>query len=192
LIGEELESNTAHDGASGSIAGGSIAARGRIDALLAVDTFRHTLARSNSSQPIWHLAAMAAVCLFFFDVFVRRVAVDFAWAPALMVAARNKVLRRAPVPAAPEYIDRLRSLKAEVTGHLEQRRAAAKFQAPSDADTSVAVLDGELDSPPTAPPRIKKPERPGLGPAADAEGDEYTSRLLKAKRQARDQRKDET
>ena len=69
-----------------------------------------------------------ACCLLFADVFWRRVHVNFAWVPPLAGRARDWVLRRTPKPAAPEFIERLRSRKAEVSGQLDQLRAAARFE----------------------------------------------------------------
>ena len=48
---------------------------GDLDELLEVNTFRHNLAKAISSNYIWPLLLVIAGCVFFADVFVRRVAV---------------------------------------------------------------------------------------------------------------------
>ena len=53
---------------------------GGMDELLAVNSFRRDLPAATSSQDAWHLLVLSAACLFFFDVFFRRVTVGWAWA----------------------------------------------------------------------------------------------------------------
>jgi hypothetical protein len=82
-----------------------------LDALLESDCFRHDLPKASSGQDIWPALLLVAGCLFFFDVFFRRVTVSFAWVPPLAAGMRDFVLRRdAPAPKT-EYMDRLRSRK---------------------------------------------------------------------------------
>ncbi len=98
--------------------------------LHAVNTFRHDLPKAASSQEIWHWLILLASCVFLGDVFIRRVNVNFDWLLPLWTRALDIVLRREAAPAQPQYIERLKSRKAEVTGHLEQIRAATRFEAP--------------------------------------------------------------
>ena len=97
------------------------------------NTFRHDLPKATSSQDAWHYLLLAASCLFFGDVFFRRVQVNFAWVPPLAGRARDWVLRRQPKPAAPEFIERLRGKKAEVSEQIEQLRGAVRFEMPQAA-----------------------------------------------------------
>ena len=48
-----------------------------IEPLLAIDTFRHDLPKATSSQDAWYYMVLLGSCLFFLDVFVRRVQVGF-------------------------------------------------------------------------------------------------------------------
>ena len=94
----------------------------------APNPYRHDLPKATSSQDAWHYFLLMACCLLFADVFWRRVHVNFNWVPPLALRARDWVLRRTPKPAAPEFIERLRSRKEEVSGQLDQLGAAARFE----------------------------------------------------------------
>jgi hypothetical protein len=87
--------------------------------------FRHDLPKATSSQDAWHYFLLAACCVLFCDVFCRRVHVNFGWVPPLAGRARDWVLRRQPKAATPEFMQRLRSRKAEVSGQLDQIHIAA-------------------------------------------------------------------
>ncbi len=73
--------------------------QGNIEQLLEHDTFRHNLIKATSSQDIWHLLLLFGGCLFFADVFNRRVTVDLSWAKPHVARLRDKILRREPAPA---------------------------------------------------------------------------------------------
>ncbi len=152
-----------------------------IDKWLEFNTFRRDLPPAISTQPIWHLVALAAACLFLADVFIRRVHVSFAWVGPLAAAAVRKVLRR-PVEAAPSPVmARLRSRKAEITESLEQRRAAARFEPAPDAPADPVLIAEAIDEP-LDKPKADKPSAKPVAPDAASEEDTYTSRLLKAKK----------
>ena len=139
----------------------------RIDRLLETNVFRHDLKPATSRQDIWPLLALAASCLFFGDVFVRRVQVSFAWLPRL--AAR---LFRKPLPPEPETLQRLRTRKAQIDAELEQRAGAA----------------GAASPPSTGAPPPAAPAKAGSSSAPPRGEEDYTSRLLKAKQQAREKK----
>jgi hypothetical protein len=164
-----------------------------IEGMLQVDTYRHNLAKAQSSQDVWHYLLLVAGCLFFGDVFVRRVQVNFAWLPAAAGRVRDKVLRRQPKPAPEQTIQRLRSRKAAIAQQIDQRRAAARFEPTADAPAPEA---GTMDA--SQPPTSAKPvETPGAKPGqtsqpeADKPEDDYTGRLLKAKKKFRGERSDD-
>jgi hypothetical protein len=143
----------------------------------AVDTFRHDLPKATSGQDIWHLLVLLGCCLFFGDVFIRRVQVNLAWVPPLAGRTRDWVLRRKPLPAAPPTMDRLRSRKAEVSGQLDQLRTAARFEASPEKAVGLEALE-ELIAP---PPSTSAPSRTPLA-EQKAEEESYTERLLRAKK----------
>ena len=155
------------------------------------------LIKASSSQDVWHYLLLAAAFLFFADVFVRRVQVSFAWLPPLLGRVRDRVLRREPKAAPVETIERLRSRKAAISQQIEERRAAARFEPTPDAPAPDLETLSPGGTPPTAAPgatgSASAPPKPGAGPSPEPkkEDDDYTSRLLRAKREARKDRKDD-
>jgi hypothetical protein len=127
------------------------------------------LPKAQSSQGVWPLVLLGACCLLLSDVFVRRVQVSFAWAPALLRRWIGRKQSASPV----ETIQRLRSRKAEVSDRLEQLRAGMRFEPVKPAEPDVVLTE---EAGPTAPPR------PDAAPEQEQES--YTERLLKAKRKA--------
>ncbi|MCE5269554.1 MAG: hypothetical protein LLG00_16885, partial [Planctomycetaceae bacterium] len=147
--------------------------------------FRHDLPKAASSQDAWHYFLLASCCVLFCDVFCRRVHVNFAWVPPLAVRARDWVLRRQPKAAAPEFMQRLRSRKAEVSDQLDQIHATARFEPASPPPAGADALD-EVAQP--AAPRERSVSRsPSDAPMAQEES--YTERLLKAKKKVWEDRK---
>lgn len=144
----------------------------RMDALLAIDSFRRDLPLASSSRDAWPLLVLAAACLFFADVLVRRVALGLGWARRGWARLRG---RKAPAPVE-ATLQRLRSRKAEVVSEIERQRAAARFEPGVPADLSVL---GAPAAPPSAPP---SPAAPTL--STQTEEESYTARLLKAKQKA--------
>ncbi len=154
--------------------------------LLEFNTFRHDLPKAASSQEVWHWLILMAAGLFLGDVFIRRVHVHFDWLPPLLGRVRDFVLRRQPAPAQPQYIERLKSRKAEVAGHLDQLRAATRFELPTETPADIKPLD-ELAPPAPAAPRTTESS---LAPEKKEE-ESYTERLLKAKKKAWEERKEQ-
>ena len=124
-------------------------------------------------------------CLFFFDVFVRRVQVSFAWVPALAGRLRDRLFGRKGEPETIEVIERLRSSKAQVDDRFEQLRTSARFEPSPEAPTDLDAIE-ELR--PVGPPGKRAPEQPSLAPEPEEES--YTERLLRAKKQAWKKSKD--
>ncbi len=152
---------------------------------LSVDTFRHQgLAKATSSQDIWHYLVLAGSCLFFFDVFFRRVQVSLTWVPPMLGRWRDRILRREPPPPKDETIERLRSRKAQVTDRIEQLRSEARFEpvSPTPAD-----LDALEEVGPDAA-EVKASQPPPISGDEASEDESYTERLLRAKKKVWDQR----
>lgn len=169
--------------------------RGRgTEALLQFDPYRHNLMKASSSQDIWHLLMLAAAGLFFADVFVRRVQISFAWLPPLLAKVRDFVLRREAAPVPIETIERLRSRKAAIAQQIEAHRAATRFEPTPDAPAPGADTLGEIGgTAASAASGATLPTRKSTAPASAEQAeqeDEYTSRLLRAKKQAIKDRKD--
>jgi uncharacterized membrane protein len=145
----------------------------------AVDTFRHDLPVVRAVREIGHWMLLLASWVFLSDVFFRRVHVHFNWLPPLAARCRDLVLGRRPQPAKPQYIERLRSRKAEVAGQLEQFRAGMRFEAPSETIVQAESAAGRVSEGAAAP----------ATPAAEPPPEEsYTERLLRAKKKAMEDR----
>jgi Mg-chelatase subunit ChlD len=148
----------------------------QLDAALATNIFRHDLARATSRQDSWHLLALVAGCLFLFDVFNRRVIVNFAWAGAIARRLGGSFSRRAPVEVD-KSLARLQARKSQVDRQLDDRRAAARFEpevvSAADLADEALPIDGE--------PRTREPARAAATLVPQPEEDQYTARLLKAK-----------
>jgi uncharacterized membrane protein len=157
-----------------------------LEQLLDMNPFRRDLERARSSQDIWYYLLLAGGCLFFFDVFNRRVAISFAWVAPLVGAVRTRLGGKDDQRADEQYLERLRSRKQQVSQDLDERRSAARFEPSPDAsaaaqseDLAAAIESGEPQS-----AAGRKPTS-GLAPQAEAEKESYTERLLKAKRKVR-------
>ncbi|TWT99419.1 von Willebrand factor type A domain protein [Botrimarina colliarenosi] len=151
----------------------------------AYDPYRRDLPPAVASQPIWPLMVLLASCVFVADVFIRRVQVNLAWVGPLLSATKRRLFGGEEREPQAETMARLRSRKAEVretSTAAGSTRFEASDETPPSADAS--PLD-ELRTPTGATP--KKPTTPPKQSlASDAKPTEegYTSRLLKAKRDA--------
>ena len=168
-------------GAAGKLIDGELAP-GQIEPLLEVSTFRRDLARAVSSRDIWPLLVMLAGCVFFADVFVRRVAVSFEWVSPLLARLRRRLFGGEEVVVADERMERLRSRKAAISDSIDLRRAATRFEPLADQPEVDIELLREATQTDLATPR-KESATAGLSPS-EADEEDYTSRLKKAKQQA--------
>lgn len=144
--------------------------------------FRRDQERASSNQPIWPWLVVTGACLFWGDVFIRRVQFDPAWILVPLAAVRDKVLRRSKAPEAPETMSRLQTRKAQISGQLDERRAATRFEWDESAPAGAAPTVGAEPLAGAATPR-KEQAKPSLKPESDAQPESYTERLLKAKKQ---------
>jgi hypothetical protein len=161
----------------------------RMQALLTANTFRHeALPKVSSSQDAWFYLVFLGGCLFFFDVFFRRVQVSLTWVPPLTVRVWHFILRRQPPDPEPEYIDRLRSRKAAVSSQFDQLRAAARFEPSPQDRADLAEVVGQESSPDAATSGPAAGIAPSLAKEEGEEEEDYTSRLLKAKKKAWERR----
>jgi len=181
VTNEALLDELADQVPKGGAAGVVIEARedhDEVEALLHINPFRHDLPKARSNQDAWHYLVLLAGCLFFLDVFVRRVHVGFGWVPVLYGHVRQRMVGHAAMEEGPRTIDRLQSRKAQVTDQLEQRRAATRFE-PTETPSEMP----SLDEPEPRPYATQKQPRPAAPPPEkEPEEDSYTSRLLKAKK----------
>jgi hypothetical protein len=185
---KSLASLQPRGGETGTVLAGKVT-EPQSSGLLNFDTFRHTLAKAISSQDAWQWLLVLGACLFFGDVFVRRVAIGYeTFAPAVNFV-REKILRRERPIEADERLARLRSKKAEAQADIDERRAAARFDPQPDnalpgrnLDDVLSDVSGGTSGPPQPAPSTP---RPGMAPGDAERDDSYTSRLLEAKKKAK-------
>lgn len=150
--------------------------------LTKIDTFRATLATALSSQDAWPLAALLAACLFLVTIAVRRISFDPEWF-APVGRLMRKLWRRGEEPAPVEQrLDRLRNLKDKMSGELEERRAATRFE-PEPGAQAPSLEDAMREGATEARPDSTRPGSPSSS-SPEPEEESYTDRLLKAKRKA--------
>ena len=152
--------------------------------LLEFNTFRHDLPKATSSQEAWHWLVLLASCVFLGDVFIRRVSVNFAWLPPLLV----RLARFRPPPPAGAGPAAVHRASEEPQGGSGRPPGAAPrgdaLRVARQAPVDVKPLD-ELAPPAPAEPR---PPGPSLAPEKKEE-ETYTERLLKAKKKAWEERR---
>ncbi len=158
---------------------------------------REGLETPKSLTDIWPLMAIIAASLFLMDVAARRLAID-----PIALRRRMYALMHGGSSSAGQSLDRLKQTRSEVQDRVTGRRkssqqiaeereaAEARFEADAAGGAAIDLdqvgTDEGEGSLKKAPPARTKPE-----PAADdADEGSYTSRLLEAKRRARQQGKD--
>jgi hypothetical protein len=135
-------------------------------------------------QSIWYwLLALAGIGLFF-DVAVRRIAVDPNIA-AVKVQEEWQRLRglRAAVPRTSQVLDRLKTRKDLVGEAIEKEKAARRFEG-GDAPYAPPPIAGAGPMPGGPKPPPPPTQAPRVGPEAEGEPADYGNRLLRAKRRA--------
>ena len=153
-----------------------------LEQLLAVNTFRHDLAKASSSQDAWQYLLLVASCLFFGDVFFRRVQVNFG----LGAAAGRPGARLAPAPSAEARHARVHGTAARQKSRSHRSkssncaaRSASKCRKPQKpADLTV------LEEPAGADKPSKPAEKPSITTPEKTEEESYTERLLRRKRKS--------
>ena len=148
----------------------------------AVDFFPRAAMVNYRMQDAWPILLLVALCLFFSDVAVRRIAVD-----PVEIGAKGKRLwaylrRRPPPAAATETMERLRSVKQEVGEDFRRHR---RFEATPELAETESVLDQpqrpQTTPEPKRPPSASGPDE-GLATQPEQREEGYTGRLLRAKR----------
>jgi hypothetical protein len=168
----------------------SLSEQKAINELINADVFRHTLRPASARTDAWPELLLVASCVFFCDVFVRRVRVDLNWIPPAMARLRNRLLSR-PTPAVVATIARLQSRKAAVVQTIEMQKAGVRFdpivdEPPSDTISGQSNSTGEQAANQSFDPAMAA-EQPSQ-PQPQTEQETYTQRLLKIKQQIRDDR----
>jgi hypothetical protein len=162
------------------------------DAARANLAFRPGLPRFRSLQAVWFWLLALAGLLLFFDVAVRRISLEPGEVVGPVQRMWDRLRGRTPIPKQAEFLDRLKSRKATVSESLEKEKAARRFDA-GEGGPVVTAPPGADDMREAPKPTPRRPTKPELQPATD-EGDDFASRLMKAKKKAmegRDMKKEE-
>jgi uncharacterized membrane protein len=152
------------------------------------EVFRRGPDRVKSQLPLWYWLLFVAGVLLFFDVAVRRIAVEPAKAREVAINVWSRLRGRSVVAAPQEFFERLRSRKTAVGEGLARPTAARRFEASEDAAAAPAGADASAAP---APPPTPKAPPPSVAPKAEGTAEDYAARLLKAKKKAMDERKKE-
>ena len=196
----ELHSNPTTLETIASVTGGTVnywknLPDGRPDLRRALDNADHFrrdpgLVIPKAYADLWPQLLWLAAVLFLGDVAVRRIAPDVARIRRAASAQWQK-LRGREVAPAPDYMEKLKSRKAEVGEQIDRSRAAVRFEAPPAPAGMPIDPDIDLERPAGCPrPQSPPPAQPGLAPEAPKPGqpESYTHRLLKAKKKVWEER----
>lgn len=137
-------------------------------------------------RSVWPLLLLSALCMFLFDVAVRRIAIDAHDVARGMAIAWAK-LRHQPIDASVvATMERLRAKKAEVDAELD---IGKRFEIDMSAAPPPTVID-EMEKPSHvgASPTVAGGP-PSLTPEQEQEAASYTARLLNAKKKVWQDRK---
>src|SRR5262249_13704762 len=109
------------------------------------------------------------------------------------VADQWQKLRGGEVAPETDYMEKLKSRKAEVGEQLDRSRAAVRFEAPppaADRPLNEPLLEGTAPSAEPSKPKVGPAFSPGLAPDAPkpSQPDGYTNRLLRAKQKVWEER----
>jgi len=169
-------------GESGEVIDGDFAI-GRVEELLDVDTFRHTLPKAISSQHIWPILLVLCGLVFFEDVFVRRVTLGTEWIGQGYRWVHGRIFGTPETENEEDRMERLRMIKERATADYDERKSAARFEAGLDQTGETSAVDEELSA--KMPTSSGPPKKAKAMEESSPDDDSYTSRLLKAKKQAR-------
>jgi hypothetical protein len=152
------------------------------------EVYRRTgLPPSRNLQPIWYWLLLVAGILMFFDVGVRRVAIDPREVATAAQRTWERLRGRAAAATEPvEFLERLKSRKAQVVEAIDRTKGTRRFEG-SEAPAAAAPL-GAQEEVLTAPEAPRAAPPPGLEPKLEKEAADYTSRLLKAKKRVWEER----
>jgi Putative glutamine amidotransferase len=180
-------------------------ADGRYDlqrTVASVDHFRRDpkLINPSSFAALWPTLLWLAACLFLGDIAVRRIALDVDWLKQTVVNEWRK-LRGQETATASEYMDKLRSRKAEVDEQLDRTRSAPRTE-PSELTFPAASGAGPIGEPllegseftdrAKAARAAQKAQGPSLATGSpETVKQSYTDRLLKAKQRVWEERQKE-
>jgi hypothetical protein len=148
-------------------------------------TFRKTVASAQSPQAIWYWLVLLAGITLFFDVAVRRIAIEPGEVKSSAVKYWQQLRGQVPErDEAPQFLERLKSKKVQVGATFD--RAVRRFEAEETPVGAVQTADSAITARPVAPPMKPKPAAEPEQPTDDA-----FERLMRAKKKALEDRESE-
>lgn len=143
--------------------------------------FRGGLADARAIRDVWPWAVLMGCCVFFGDIFIRRVSIGMGW----VSTAWDAILGGKPEAVTTMRLDTLKASKERLAGELQRQRASTRYEPTSQADTSPVATSRSFEE--------SSKSKPTIDPTASStsmtsgKGDEmtYTERLLEAKRKAK-------
>lgn len=185
----DLESNSALLERLSAITGGKVYTEDAA-ALQALarsgDIYRPVPTSLKSLQPLWFWLVFAAGIVLLFDVAVRRVAVEMNEVRAGLSKVWTRLRDRGADASAKEdsFLAQLRQRKETVVESIEKEKAARRFE--SEAGKPTEASPGADTGPIVLPPILTRPpvEEPKPEPEPEEGGDDYFSKLKRAKKRA--------
>lgn len=178
---KNLAALTPTAGQPGKLIHGKLDPKKEMDDLFVVDTFDHDLPKAVTRSDIWPTLMVLATCIFVLDVFTRRVHIHLAWISPLLATTRNWLLRHPPETGPDPRIERLRSRKQAIHEQLDQKRTTARYDSATETDQTMDVVQESSSQEPSIP-HPTSPETPPAEAVDEEDNNDYTSRLLKAKK----------
>jgi Mg-chelatase subunit ChlD len=151
------------------------------------EVFRPSLGRVKSLLPLWHWLLFLTGVLLFFDVAVRRLAVD---GKALVEKAALAWARLRGLPVAPsgrpEFLERLQTRQEQLAAG---GRAGRRFEgAPGSGGIAPMIADATAPPSATPPPGTRPAASQDVPPQPEAQPGDFASRLLRAKKKVWEER----
>jgi hypothetical protein len=144
----------------------------------AINPFRRDLQPVTSTQPVWPWFVVVGSCLFWCDVFVRRVQFPDGWLGSIADKVRRLVGASSAPIAATVTMERLRHRKQSIREQMTETATSARFNRAASQQAAVPVINPAASVEPPPEEAIGRPEEP----AGSESTNSPTERLLKAKR----------
>jgi hypothetical protein len=159
-----------------------------LDKAADADFFLREQAPAYHLKDAWPLLLLLALCMFLFDVAVRRIALEPAEISRFFARQWAHLLRKPVVETTPT-MERLKSIKQDVGEQLKSRRFEVDPSVATSSESMTPIIDGPSVGKSAAPP---PPASPSISSAPEPAAEETAfSRLLKAKQDALKKRQKE-
>jgi uncharacterized membrane protein len=182
---QSIATLTPDGGQPGQLVDGTLSRNG-LEKLLQTDPFRSDLRKPRTIHEFWPSLVVIVAVLFFADVFLRRVAIRFDWILPFLATTWHRIRGQRDATKTEQSMARLQARKQEI----ESRQATNRFVS-TEADSPSESIDvHKIASAESVPSEKSSKTRPSLDLSeTDDPPEDFTSRLLKAKRRMQRQDK---